>query len=501
MGAPGVTPLPIVTGPRVDEGPSPAGERAGDWDNGGDRHAGHYVTATGVQSDALMTTLRQAARLLDFPLGLVSIADCSSLYTLAAVGVAASPSVARDGLPCNEVISTAHAVAMTDLDGPPCPTGAITLTPIGRAIEAPARVPSDYPLLAAAGVRAYLGVPLRGREGSVVGSLCVMDTKPRILTAAQTAMLQAQAEVVEDHLDVQRRRRELHLVLEEDVIEHASGVDDLVTGRTDVTPGRPLGAAPASRRSGGSTGVVAATADLRRGLAAGEVVAYYEPIIDVVTGELHGVEALARWQHPRRGLLLPASFVPLAEDSDLIIDLDLAILGQAARQLRRWQGQRAGLRLNVNLSGRHLAHLECVQRIRDVVTQAGVEPSAVGLEITESALIALTAQATSFVEGLRANGFPIFFDDFGTGWASLSYLLQLPADAVKIDRSFTAALSTRTGNALVRALLGLARELGLDTVVEGVESAADAAMTRELGGHLVQGHFYSPPLPAAALHL
>jgi EAL domain-containing protein (putative c-di-GMP-specific phosphodiesterase class I) len=153
----------------------------------------------------------------------------------------------------------------------------------------------------------------------------------------------------------------------------------------------------------------------------------------------------------------------------------------------------------VNLPGRHLAHLDCVQRIHDVVTRAGVAASSVGLEITESALIALTPQATSFVQQLRDIGFPIFFDDFGTGWASLSYLLHLPADAVKIDRSFTAALATPTGDALVRALLTLTRELGLATVVEGVGSAAAAARTRELGCRWVQGHYYSPALPAAEL--
>lgn len=153
----------------------------------------------------------------------------------------------------------------------------------------------------------------------------------------------------------------------------------------------------------------------------------------------------------------------------------------------------------MNLSGRHLAHLDCVQRIHDVVLGAGVKPSSVGLEITESALVALTPQATTFVEGLRALGFAILFDDFGTGWSSLSYLLHLPADAVKIDRSFTAALSTRTGGALVRALLVLTGELGLDTVVEGVQDATDVAAVRKLGARLVQGHFYSPAVPAAAV--
>jgi len=244
---------------------------------------------------------------------------------------------------------------------------------------------------------------------------------------------------------------------------------------------------------------VAATADLRRGLAAGEIVVHYEPIVDVVSGDLHGFEALARWQHPSRGLLHPAAFIPLAEDSDLVIDLDLVVLQEAARQLHRWQERRPGLSVNVNLSGRHLAYPDCVDRIRHVVDRAGIDPAHVGLEITESAFVAMTTQAVAFVDDLRSSGFRIFFDDFGTGWASLTYLLHLPADAVKIDRSFTAALSTRTGDALVRAVLTLTRDLGLETVVEGITHAESAAHARALGCRLAQGYFYSPPLPAAQL--
>ncbi|MFD0485568.1 EAL domain-containing protein [Kineococcus sp. GCM10028916] len=451
---------------------------------GGSQHAAHYL-CDGVQTAALQATLTHTAHLLNFPSGAVSIANDTSLHTLAFTGDLEVPVFSRVNTPCDLVIDSARAVAIPDLSSRESPFGDPYHRVVSREEDVGASPGGDWPLLTAAGVRAYLGVPLRGREGTVVGSLCLMDTEPHPVTAAQTELLQVQAEIVEDHLDLHRRRSELGLIFER---EARSSPEGRVNGR-----GRP------GVRSAGTTRLAAAVQDLRRGLGAGEIVAHYEPIVDVVTGQVQAFEALARWHHPRRGLLHPAAFIPLAEDSDLIIDLDLAVLADAVGQLARWQGEHPELRVNVNLSGRHLAHLDCVQRIHDVVTRAGVAASSVGLEITESALIALTPQATSFVQQLRDIGFPIFFDDFGTGWASLSYLLHLPADAVKIDRSFTAALATPTGDALVRALLTLTRELGLATVVEGVGSAAAAARTRELGCRWVQGHYYSPALPAAEL--
>jgi len=460
MGAPHVDPSAAV---------SASGHRGGWPGGGGERHAGHYL-ASGIQSSALQTTLEHAARALGFPLGFVSIVNATARHVLAGTTGSTGAAVAgllRADLPCDEVVSGARLVAITDLDEEPDE---------GASRSTRSRAPGGYPNLSAAGVRAYLGLPLHGREGSVVGSLCFMDTQPHAVTRAQTTLLRAQAEVVEDHLDLHRRRSDLHL---------------------PDQPGVAGGHRPVAREASG--GMAGAAADLRRGLAAGEVVAHYEAIVDLGSGEVHGFEALARWQHPRRGLLSPASFIPLAEDSDLILDLDLAVLDQAAHQLRRWQEHHPRLRMNVNLSGRHLAHEECVERICGVVRRAGVEPSSIGLEITESALIALTTRATSFVADLRAHGFAILFDDFGTGWASLSYLLQLPADAVKIDRSFTAALTTRSGEAVVRALLSLTRDLGLETVVEGVASPADAQRVAQLGCRLAQGYLYGAAAPVAAV--
>jgi len=436
------------------------------------RHASHYLTER-VRSAALQTVLERTAELLRFPLGLVNIADAHSLHPVAVVGTSAGRVVDRCDTPCDEVVTSGGPVSIEDL---------FALRPLqaGAGVGAEASGAAQYPVLAAAGMRAYLGVPLRGREGTVVGSLCVMDTAPRVLDGAHTALLLSQAEVVEDQLDLHRRYSDLHLLPPAD--------DDQPD--SEQPGGRGDRWAPRGLRT---IGVAGATADLRRGLDAGEIVVHYEPIVEVATGELHGFEALARWQHPRRGLLSPAAFIPLAEDSDLIIDLDLAVLEQAAHQLRRWQQRRPNLQVNVNMSARHLLHPECVHRIRDVVARAGVEPATVALEITESALVTLTPLATTFVQGLRTEGFRVFFDDFGTGWACLAYLLHLPSDGVKIDRTFTAALSTRTGAALVRALMNLTEDLGLDTVVEGVSSAADAAQAQQWGFHLAQGHFYSPP--------
>jgi len=460
--------LAAAAGGTAFPGPAPSGGPAGD---AGARHAVHYLAGE-VRSPALQTVLDRTAALLDFPFGFVTVLDTDSLHTLVATGTSRRQTVGRAGAPCDEVVRTGAPLLIGDLLAPD---------------HHRASHPAPYPV--PAGVRAYLGVPLHGREGTVIGSLCLMDPAPRALTPEDSALLTRQAEVVEDHLDLHRRRSDLHLVPTGPTACGPAGRDP----RAEAGPGPARGPRP--------LGAVSAAADLRRGLRAGEIEVHYEPVVELATGTLSGFEALARWQHPRRGLLAPAAFIPLAEDSDLILELDLVVLDGAVRQLRRWQRRRPGLRMNVNLSARHLQHPECVARILDVVAGAGVAPQAVGLEITESALIDLTPCAVQVVQDLRREGFQVLFDDFGTGWASLAYLLHLSADGVKIDRMFTSALSTSTGSTLVRAVLALTAELGLRTVVEGVSTAAELRRTRELGCDLAQGHFLGLPLPAGAVTL
>lgn len=423
---------------------------------GGSGHAVHYLAGP-LRSTALRTSLTDAAGRLGFPHGSVVVVDATTLHTLACTGSSEPAAEPRDGTPADLVVTSGGPVVLSATN-PEVATG--------PAEQVPA---------------SFLGVPLRGREGTVVGALCVTDDAPRAVTEEQVRELGRHALVMEDHLDLHRRRSDLRLTL--------------------------AGQGPARRRTRRhgellaepSTDLAAATAELRRGLQAGEIVPRYEPVVDLRTGRLHGAEALARWQHPRWGLLNPAEFVPLAEDSDLILDLDLAVLDQAVRQVRHWHRVDPGLRVNVNLSGRHLAHLDCVERVQAVVAGAGVDPASIGLEITEGALVAESREATEFVGRLRASGFHVLLDDFGTGWSSMAYLLRLPVDGVKIDRSFSSALSTRTGGALVRAVVALAGDLGLDTVIEGIGTAAAAEEARDLGCHLGQGRCFSAPVAGEEL--
>lgn len=221
--------------------------------------------------------------------------------------------------------------------------------------------------------------------------------------------------------------------------------------------------------------------------------------IDLRTGEVSALEALARWRHPRRGVLAPAEFIPLAEDTEIIIDLDLAVLRQAVVDFTRWHRQHRSLRLHVNLSSRHFDHPDCVERITAAVTDAGVSPAAVNLEVTETAALAAHPHDRSFLAELREEGFQIVLDDFGTGYSMLKHVLRLPIDGVKFGGAVAKALGTRPGDALVRALVSLAADLDLHTIIEGVRTPEHAAHVQALGCTHAQGYLWAPPLPATQI--
>ncbi len=249
--------------------------------------------------------------------------------------------------------------------------------------------------------------------------------------------------------------------------------------------------------------------DLRRALDRGgeEFVVRYQPEIDVKTGRTVGLEALVRWHHPERGLVSPAEFVPLAEDTGLIVPIGRRVLEEACRQAQALREGRAegseGSQpiMYVNLSARQFREPGLVEEISRVLHATGMEPGMLALEITESDVMNDAAAAVLALAGLKALGVGIAIDDFGTGYSSMSYLKRFPVDYLKIDRSFVAGLGEGTGDdeVIAAGMVSLAHALGLGVVAEGVETEGQLARLREMGCEVAQGFYFSKPLDGEAL--
>ena len=237
-------------------------------------------------------------------------------------------------------------------------------------------------------------------------------------------------------------------------------------------------------------------ADLRRGIEEGQFELHYQPIFALQTGDIVGCEALVRWNHPRRGTLGPDRFIAAAEEAGLIVPLGRWILEQACREL----GSRPDLAISVNISARQLTESALATDVASVLSITGVDPARLTLEITESVLMRDTAASMRVVGELRRTGVRLSIDDFGTGYSSLSYLRTFEVDELKIDKSFIDALPLdRQGVALVEGIIGLAATLGLSTVAEGIETAAQQAILSALGCHLAQGFHLARPMPFVEL--
>jgi diguanylate cyclase (GGDEF)-like protein/PAS domain S-box-containing protein len=240
-------------------------------------------------------------------------------------------------------------------------------------------------------------------------------------------------------------------------------------------------------------------ADLRRALDAGELFLQYQPTFDLASGQLVGAEALARWQHPTRGLVPPTEFIPLAEASGLIRPLGAWVLREACRQAAEWQrstGQRdKPLALNINLSGRQLQHPEVVDDVAAALEESGLPPDSLVLEMTESVLMDDNENVLDILRRIKQLGARLAIDDFGTGYSSLSYLHRFPVDMLKIDRSFVERLSHTTDNAeLARTIVRLGQSLQLVTVAEGVEDSAQFLALRRMGCDVGQGFYFGRPM-------
>ena len=239
--------------------------------------------------------------------------------------------------------------------------------------------------------------------------------------------------------------------------------------------------------------------DLRTAVKGEGLVLHYQPVIELQTGRIEGVEALVRWQHPTRGFIMPDEFIPLAEDAGLISELGLWVLTTAVRQLRSWIDDAlvdSSFSVRINISATDLQSLQFIEDVRGVLKETGVRPEQVVLELTEVAIVRGNELDRYSLGGLRGLGVGIEIDDFGTGYSSISYLRRLPVDRVKVDRSLIEGLGTDPSQpALVAAVLQLVRACGLEAVWEGVETAEQAEHLRNLGCLSAQGYYFSKPVP------
>jgi diguanylate cyclase (GGDEF)-like protein/PAS domain S-box-containing protein len=244
--------------------------------------------------------------------------------------------------------------------------------------------------------------------------------------------------------------------------------------------------------------------DLRLAIERGEFRVYYQPMVLLETGAIGEVEALVRWQHPKRGLLSPSDFIPLAEETGLIVPIGRWVLVEACHQVRQWREQypaAAAIVLSVNLSPRQFQQPDLVAQVAGVLAETGLGPEGVRLEITESLLMEDAPTTVHTLCALKDLGVHLAIDDFGTGYSSLSYLSRFPVDTLKIDRSFVTVLDTDDENALaiVRAVTTLGHALGMEVTAEGIETARHLVSVRDVGCDRGQGYFFAHPVPADAM--
>jgi EAL domain-containing protein (putative c-di-GMP-specific phosphodiesterase class I) len=246
---------------------------------------------------------------------------------------------------------------------------------------------------------------------------------------------------------------------------------------------------------------LALESNLRRGLERGEFEVYYQPQVNVRTEQVVGVEALVRWHHPERGLVLPAEFIPVAEETGMIVPLGEWVLRTACAQNKAWQ--EAGLppmRVAVNLSARQFQQRSLTDIVAQVLEETGLSPHLLELEVTESVAMQDLDFTITMLRNLREMGVQIAIDDFGTGYSSLAYLKRFPIDAVKIDRSFVCDLMVDPNDAaIVTTVITMAHSLELSVIAEGVETEAQLAFLNQQQCDEMQGFLFSKPVPAGVL--
>ena len=241
--------------------------------------------------------------------------------------------------------------------------------------------------------------------------------------------------------------------------------------------------------------------DLRAAIAANQFVLHYQPQVDILSEKVVGFEALIRWQHPTRGLISPAEFIPVAEEEDLIIQMSEWVITSVVQQQRMWhKGGLAPTAVSINLSGLHFRQPHIGSQIKSLVYEQGGNPQDIELELTESVLMTDASTTIATLRELKESGFRLAIDDFGTGYSSLAYLQRFPLDTLKIDRAFVKDLKLGTADSpIIRAIIGMGRALKLHVVAEGVETRDELAFLRMQGCAAYQGYLFSKPVPANQL--
>ncbi|HEY9891968.1 MAG TPA: EAL domain-containing protein [Candidatus Sericytochromatia bacterium] len=252
----------------------------------------------------------------------------------------------------------------------------------------------------------------------------------------------------------------------------------------------------------GSSDRLALQTSLRYALEREELEVYYQPQVNLKTGEIFGAEALVRWQHPERGLVLPSKFIPIAEETGLIVPIGEWVLYTACKQVKVWQNSGfPSLQIAVNLSSRQFSQLDLRHRLVQIIINTGIEPKYIELELTESMLVQNTEVAIRRLNALKALGVKIAIDDFGTGYSSLSYLQQFPFDVLKIDRCFIRNITENTSNAAItEAIIAMAKNLNLKLIAEGVETEDELSFVCQHQCDGMQGYLFSRPVPVQEFH-
>ena len=322
-------------------------------------------------------------------------------------------------------------------------------------------------------VVSFASVPVRCGAGNILGSLTIFAGQARRdMALDELRMLESLADMVASQLELRRMRRNF--------TGHGHKQPNTAASEAAIWP----------RRS-----------DLRRAIDHQELVLHYQPEFDLSTRKIVGLEALIRWDHPVRGLIPPLDFIPLAEESGLILPIGDWVLAESCSQIQKWcleDPRHDSLRVCVNLSARQFSRNGLADHVEALLRQFGISSRQLGLEMTESSLIPNMRTALEVLGSLRKLGVSLLMDDFGTGYSSLSYLHSFPFDVLKIDRSFVGRMTEGDQPLqIVRTIIELARVLGMDVVAEGIETREQYRLLRQLGCRYGQGYLFARPMTAA----
>lgn len=335
--------------------------------------------------------------------------------------------------------------------------------------------------------------------GTVIGEMAIVDDEPRVATVKALADCQL--------LEISRSDFHRRLKSADPVIQMIAQIiltryrDMLTRAAIFQEPGILPTPEDLEREAVGQTNAVETikiASEFRNAIDNGELSLHYQPIVDLGTGKIQGFEALMRWTHPEKGNISPGVFIPVAEDSGLIVDASRWALREACKALRRIQsktGYDRNLFMSVNFSSTDFAEENFLEQLYTTLSATDVEPERVHLEITERLLMAQPDNAKETLSMCRKAGLGISIDDFGTGYSSLSYLHYYPIDTLKIDQSFVRNMSKdQTAKELVKSIIALAKNMNMHTIAEGVEDESEAQQLTEMGCDSAQGYFFARPM-------